>query len=228
MTEDDFDEGEQLYITFHCDLKFVRVVGPALLPTNLSFKCDVTPEEDAEEQDLHKVLTKVRYWLDNIVNKSLVFSSDNTEALTMFVNEEGKNRTDNILMITPGDPSDEMMACLLQSKLTALGGGTMTFGMMEVKSDNYLGLGFAFMGDGHKVLPTIEEWIGPRSFFKVPWWMRNDASTLDVVPPADADLTKTPAWAFSLDNLVSPKTDGGIVIKHEFKPTVIDGGKPEK
>jgi hypothetical protein len=226
---DDFDDDdfEQLFISFNTELKFVRVIGNAIYPATLALKCDVTPMEDASEAQMHAAMMKVRFWLEHIASRSIAISSSNGEALGMFVDDEGRNQTDNILMITPGEPSDEMMACLLQSKLSAITNGVVIFGVMEVKSDNQMGFGFTFVGEGARVLPSIEEWIGPRSYFKVPWWQRNDGSTIDVVPSSDADLSKTPPWAFSLDNIGMPKPETGIIVRPQFKPTVIDGGKPK-
>jgi hypothetical protein len=105
----------------------------------------------------------------------------------------------------------------------------MAFGPVEVKSDNQLGLQFTFVGDSSAVLPNNLEWVGPRSFFDKPWWDRDDGSTLDVLPAEDADLTVKPVWAFSLDFLSFPKkmnaTTNGKIVRPEFRPKVIDGGK---
>lgn len=226
MPVDIDDDDSALFVSFSGDFKIVRVIDNTFVPSHISFKCDILPSEEAAELDLHKAMTKIRYWLDNIVSKSVMFCSSNTAALSMLI-ENGKNRSGNVLMITPFEPTDEMLACILQSKMTALAAGDAEFDAVEVTSDNYLGLSFMFTGTASLMLPTIEEWIGPRHYFDKPWWARNDASTLDVVPVPDADLAKTPDWAFSLDDLDDPKPKTGIVVRPEFKPTIIDGGKPK-
>ncbi len=229
MTEIDDEDVEALFITFQMEAKLIRLVGNTLVPSKISIKADVAPEEDVGEAELNLAITKIRFWYDNLVSKAIAFSHENEAALAMFIDETGKNRTGNLIMTTPGDPTDEILAALFQAKMTSLSSGTIHFGSVEVRSDNPVGLSFVFMGDGAKVLPNMEEWIGPRSYFKKPWWSRDDASTLDVIPTKDADLTKVPAWAFSLDSLGTPKAESGLVIRPSFKPTVIDGGnKPTK
>lgn len=223
---DDDEDLDSLYISFTIETKIVRVIGNTLLPSKITVKADINPDDDMEQEELTLAMSKIRFWFDSIVTKTIAFAYDNDSAMGMLIDENGKNRSGNILMITPGEPSDDVLAQLFQSKVTALSGGRITFAMMEVRSDNPMGLSFVFIGDGRAILPTMENWIGKRSFFKDPWWSRDDASTLDVIPPPDADLTKKPAWAFSLDTVVNgARADAGLVVRPSFKPTIIDGGK---
>src|SRR5574343_1217480 len=133
----------------------------------------------------------------------------------MFFNERGTNRSDNMIMLTPDDPTDEHLAAIFQSKLNALSGGNMMFGLVEIVSDNTVGLSFTFVCDGETCLPTVEEWIGERYYFEKPWWSRNDASTLDIPPMPDADLTNIPQWAYSLDFLHENTTKETVIIRPE-------------
>ncbi len=225
MQDIDDDDTETLFISFSIDTKITRVTGNTLIPSKISIRADVNPTEDADEVDLNLALSKIKFWYESLVTKSIAFNQCNEHAMAMFIDPTGKNRTSNLLMLTPGDPTDEVLAALFQAKMTALANGAIEFGLVEVKSDNLAGLSFIFVGDGESALPDIEEWIGERSFFDKPWWCRNDASTLDIVPPEDADLTKKPAWAFSLDATAHPKPETGIVVRPAFRPTVIAGGK---
>jgi hypothetical protein len=125
------------------------------------------------------------------------------------------------------EPDDQHLAALFQAKLQALATSVMVFGPVEVQSDNQLGLQFTFVGDSNAVLPKIEDWVGKRSFFDKPWWDRDDGSTLDILPAEDADLTVKPPWAFSFDFLShqKPTPTQVKIVRPEFRPTVIDGGK---
>jgi hypothetical protein len=225
MNEFDEEDAESLFINFHLETKITRCHGNTLIPSRLILRADVDPAADVEEEDLSLSLAKVKFWFENIVSKSIAFSTDNEAALEMFVGPDGMNRTGNLLMTTPGEPNDEVLATLFQAKMTALSNGAIFYPFVEVKSDNLIGLTFCFVGDARKVLPTMPEWIGDRTYFDKPWWERNDASTLDIVPPPGADLNVKPAWAYSLDALGGPKQENGIVVRPAFKPTVIPGGK---
>ena len=227
MNEYDDEDAETLFINFHLEARITRVVENVIIPTRLSLRADVDPFEDAEESDLSLALSKIKFWFENVVSKAVAFSADNDTAMEMFVDETGRNRTGNLLMTTPGEPNDEVLATLFQAKMTALANGAMFFPFVEVKSDNLIGLTFCFVGDARKVLPPMKDWIGPRSYFDKPWWERNDASTLDVVMPEGADPEVKPSWAYSLDAVGGPKQDSGLVVRPSFKPTVLSGGKDD-
>jgi hypothetical protein len=221
---DEDDDGDAVYISLNIETRIIRVKGNNITPSRLNIRADVNPEEDMSQEDISLALSKIRFFYDNLVAKSIAFSTDNGDAVEMLINEEGRNRTSNILMITPGEPTDDLMAMLFQAKMEALSGGRISFSLVEVKSDNAHGLTFVFVGDNENMLPDMDTWIGERSYFDRPWWNRDDASTLDVEPPEDADLTKKPAWAFSLDTVNGPRQENGVVVRPSFKPTVIDGG----
>jgi hypothetical protein len=230
--DDDEEIITEIYNHFVFSIKVVRVIENILVPSTLRFKMEFIPMEEEDAEAINDAFTKMRYWLDNIVSKSIVFSHDNSDAIAMFVDEaSGTPRVGNVIVLTPEEPDDQHLAAIFQAKLQALAGGTMAFGPVEVKSDNQLGLQFTFVGDSSAVLPKIGDWVGPRSFFDKPWWDRDDGSTLDVMPPDGADLTVRPAWAFSLDFLSQPKkiaTTDGKIVRPEFRPKVIDGGKSKK
>lgn len=225
MNEYDDEEGESLFINYHMETRITRVIGNTIIPSKLVIRADVEPLENADDADLSLALTKIKFFFEQIVAKAIAYSVDNDYAQEMFIDDKGRNRTSNQIMTTPGEPNDEVLATIFQSKMNALAAGAMMFPLVEIKADNLLGLSFCFVGEARNVLPTNEEWIGDRSYFDRPWWERNDASTLDVIPPPDADLTKTPAWAYSLDVLGGPKAETGVVVRPSFRPTVIDGGK---
>lgn len=221
------DEQEAIFITLNLETKIIRIVENTLIPSRLNIRADVSPREDITDVQLTHSMQKIKFWYEHIVSKSLAFDIGNDAAIGMIFDETGKNRSTNMIMFTPGDPTDELLAALFQSKMSALSNGMINFGLCEVKSDNHLGLAFTFVGEGTKVLPPMKEWIGERSYFEKPWWERNDSSTLDVIPGMDADLTKPPAWAYSLDNIGQPPASP-VVVRPSFNPTVIPGGKPKE
>lgn len=227
MDEDEDDLNPEVYTHFLFSIKVIRVMENILIPSIIRFKMEFIPMETAEENDIDVSFAKMRYWLDNVINKSIIFAHDNESAITMFIDDKGNNtRAANVLVLTPEEPNDQHLAVIFQAKLQALAGNSMAFGPVEVKSDNQLGLTFTFVGDSRSILPKMSDWVGERSFFDKPWWDRDDGSTLDVLPPDDADLTVKPAWAFDFDFLDKQKTKpNGVIVRHEFRPKVIDGGK---
>jgi hypothetical protein len=226
----DEDELPGVYTTYNFELKLIRCLENMLVPTTLKVAAEFIAIEDADEDDIDFAFTKIRYWLDYVVSKSVVFSHDNSSAIEMFIDESTNSRLGNVMVLTPEEPDDQHLAAILQAKLTALAGGSLIFGPMELTSDNIVGLTFTFIGDSSAVLPSNEEWAGTRTYFDEPWWNRDDGSTLDVLPPEDADLSIKPSWAFNFDFLKKNRqnpTKAGMIVRPEFKPTVITGGKTE-
>jgi len=217
----------EFFTHFEFSLKITRVINNLILPSTLKFKMEFIAMDEAEEEHIDNAFTKMKYWIDNIANKSVVFCHENDVAIQMFIDTE-KNvpRVGNVLMITPDEPDDQHLAAIFQAKLQALSGEVLAFGPVEVRSDNQLGVSFTFVGDSSSVLPEMTEWVGERTYFDMPWWDRDDASTVDTIPADDADLSVKPQWAFSLDFLIQKdKKQAGVIIRPQFNPTIIDGGK---
>jgi hypothetical protein len=152
--------------------------------------------------------------------------------MKMLIDEDGKNNTGNLLLLSPDQPSDENLAILLQAKMNALAAGRLLFGAVEIKSNNLSGLRFTFIGSAKEALPDMGTWMGTNNYFEQPWWERDDSSTLDVVPPPDANLEEKPTWAYSLDFIekaIKPKQDrDSVIVRPDFNPTIIDGGKKDE
>lgn len=231
---DDFDDGDDcaIFVSFALHVKLIRLLGTHLVPTDFQVSMSLARSEDAEDSAVELGIAKIRYWFDNIVGKTIAISYANPTALTMLLDEDGIPRLSNPFILCPDEPRDELMGALFQSKATALAGGAFMVVALDIQSDNLNGLAFTLSGD-HSVFlpPTVEEWLGEKSFFETGWWTRDDASTFDVYISDTADRAKQPAWAYSLDFLdKSGKTAQKTVEAkvHTFKPIVIDGGKKDE
>jgi hypothetical protein len=226
---DDEDDGynTDMFISLNIETKFMRIIGNTFVPSNLNINCAIERNPESDDDTIEFVLNKWRYWVEQVVNKSIVFCKENSKALDILIDDEGLNKTGNIFVLTPADPSDELIAALLQSKFNALGNGHMIVSTIEITSDNIHGLSFTLMGDHAPYLPTTaEEYLGGKGYWEGPWWTRDDASTIDVLKPDNVEEGKYPGWAYSLDFLDrQAKKVGAIIGKNGFNPTIIKGGK---
>lgn len=234
MDEEDIIES-YTWVTFK--FKTIRVLDNIITAHNNVLKVEIGIEADTTETDVNIVLEKIHFWFETIVSNSVIFSRDNEFALGMMFDENGNARTQNIPMIVPGEPTDDFLVMIFQAKLAAFGAGVMGFGTVEMTSDTRENLTTVFVGEGEEYLPSMEEWIGEHSYFEYPWWARDDGTTLDVIPPEDADLADPPFIGIDMSFIEARykknEQEGPMIIKPEFRPTVISGGKdsndnPEK
>ena len=221
------EEEANLLIDFDYEVRLIRVIGNHFVSSNINISAEVIPLiDETSHDDFDIALSKCRFWLETVLSRSIAFFKENEHAAKMLL-DEGKARCSNFLMITPFEPTDDHLACILQSKLTALANGAVRFGTVCIKSDNSSGLVFKFVGDSEDFLPDMEEWMdGKKTYFDQPWWNREDTSTFDVVPDPDDDLTKIPSWAGNLDFLSQAiRAPQNVVVRPDFKPKVIKGDK---
>lgn len=226
-------ENLDFFMTFSMEVKLIRMIGNTLVPSHLHVVASIDRNEGVGDYDLEVGIAKCRYWLEHIVSKTIAFHKENDVAIDAFTDSETRmTRVANMFMITPDEPRDEMLGTLFQAKMNALSSGAFTVVTINVESDNLNGLSFTLAGDHGVFLPqTMEEWLGAPSYFDVPWWMRDDRSTLDVYLLDENDRHQPPAWAASLDFLDkrTKKVEENVqIIRPEFKPTVIKGGKDDE
>lgn len=209
---------------FTVSFKATRVLDFQLFPSEWDVKLKINFAEDYDVVKFNLACTKIKFWTGQILTNSIIFSNQNEWATENFANQ-----VDNNLVVTPEPPIDDHLVLVLHSKFEALAAGAFTISEMDIWSDSANGMSFTFKGDSSIHLPDMEDWVGERSYFTKPWWMRDDASTLDTVPSEDADLTIPPEFAYSLDFLMDslgvPNIEGGKIVRPNFKPTVIDGKK---
>lgn len=235
MSKDDEIDCE-FFITYAFDVKLIRIIGNVMIPSELSVIVNIDRGETATDAEIHLGLEKCKYWFEHIVSKTVSFGRDNTVALDMLIDDDGHPRVGNIFMMLPDDPRDELLGACFQAKINALAKGAFIAEQIDIKSDNLDGLSFILTGNHSSYLPnTMQEWLGGPSYFDVPWWLRDDASTFDAYLLDDDKKNTRPSWAFTLDFLDKTKTEKPMditgttsVLKPEFKPKIIDGGKPKK
>lgn len=223
MSEED-DYPTTILMSFTTEIEIVRIIGTTMAPAFIKIKTELFPT-DGEEENISSAMSKIKYWFDQIANRSVVFSGGNSALASLLVSDAGTNFLDNNYLMTPGEPTDDLLATLFQAKMSALATNTLTFEACEIRSKNMLGIIFTVVGNPLELLPPMKEWIGDRTYFDEPWWNRNDASSMDVKPPADADLSQKPEWAFALDIKKPDKGTEADVVRHDFRPKVIDGGR---
>jgi hypothetical protein len=215
----------RLSLAFHG----IKVVRNHYVAGNWEFTLDVMPasELSINSNEICGAFAKMKYWVEEIVNGSLMFAHSNKWAVNQFFGEHQKELVANNIVLLPGPVSDDLIAKILHAKLTALSNNSLIVGPIELCSADGLGISIFYTGENSD-LPPIEQWVGKRSFFDKPWWDRDDSSTLDIVPSAADNIAVKPHFAESLDFLVTPprkkRRKKADVIRHNFRPNIINGG----
>ncbi|RZK33399.1 MAG: hypothetical protein EOO61_15375 [Hymenobacter sp.] len=192
------DDEFGIFIGYSTTVSFVRMLHGQLKPTTITITADVSADTDFTDTEINNIFHKINFFLENIFSNSIVFSHTNTSARELFLTESGLAVTNNSIMITPNEPTDEVMSVVLKAKLNALGEEALSFDTLNVESNEGFGLNFTFVGDQEKVLPDLEEWMGDHYYYTEAWWNRNDGSMLDIVQLPDEDISVPPVWEVTL------------------------------
>jgi hypothetical protein len=233
MTFDIFPSHE-IFTGFELTFKGTRVLAGELTPVTFTMKLELAPLEELESQTaIINTFTKIKYFVDEVLDNSVFIERmDEWSALTFVDIETGLPQCANNLVHVPNAPTNIAIAEVLHSKLNTLCCESMHIGFVGLTSSDGAGLNITSVGDPTEILPTMEEWLGSeRSYFSKPWWGRDDASTMDIVPGEDADLAQPPEFAYSLAFLLEePEHDENTppkVVRLEFRPRIIQGGKKD-
>lgn len=232
MDEHENSLPNHLFISLRHEFKATRVIGNRLSPTTIKVKVDIsTLDQDTDDYGLRMevALAKFTYFFEKVLNNSILIHVDNEWALDSFM--DGANpSTSNMVVLCPEEATDACLAELLICKMKAISQGAFEFLAIDIESSDARGMSFTFVGSfpGESFL-SAEEWLTERNYFIKPWWHRPDASTLDVIPDEDDDLLDLPSWAYNLnfiaDAMIAPEETENKVVRAEFRPRVIDGGK---
>lgn len=235
---DDQGMPNHLFISIKNKFKITRVVGSTVSPASVKSKIDISlvdQEADDYTERMDVALAKVNYFMKEVVEGSIWISSDNEWAINAFIHGQGP-RTANAVGVCPDEPTDALLCEILLCKLKAISRGAFTIHSIEIEASDGNGLGFIFVGGSPgESFPEMKDWVGEFSYFTNPWWHRGDASIMDIVPEEGSDLNDPPAWAYSLgfiaEQMSVPDTEEAEttkVVRPEFRPKVIEGGKKDQ
>ncbi len=227
---DDEEEISEVYIHFKAKFKASRIIEQYLFSNEYEIRTDILLEtenltDENIEYQTNLSIAKFNFFIDEVITDSIFMSMYDEWAVNNFIKENGLVFNNN-LVACPFTPIDDRIAVLLQAKFSALGKGFVTINNLTIESDNPTRLYFTHIGKTSNTLPTMEEWIGKHSYFDKPWWDRDDASTYDLTPHPDSDLTQTPPYAYSLDFLsktfiIDDNEIPNKIIKPNFRPVII-------
>lgn len=228
----DDDEELDLFGEYNTQVTFkfrsIRIIDHIMVSNASTVKVEMFLSDEVTEEDVSSCLEKIHFWFDNIMSNSVLFCRDNAAALDLLFDDRGVSRMRNFPMEMPEEPSDDFLIIILHSKMNALAGDQITFGVIELQSDTRELLTYTFTGYGELCLPEMSEWVGDRAYHQVPWWARNDGSTLDIIPDDNDDLKDIKFVGVDLsfiDARFRKNTNPIIIRPDKFKPRVIDGGK---
>lgn len=237
----DDDDEDNLFVSFKTSVRVIRVIDKELIPTKIRLRVDFANEEGPDPDDQFSILSsqagmaRIRYWLSNRFEDSLLISSENDWAL------EALSETANRHTTLPGEPTEDVLVMVLQSKLQALGGKHVMIGNLDLEIQDGHGLAFTYVGDGELELPTQEEWMADLAFFDKPWWARCDGWTSDPMDPKKLPpmlledgtdlIDRTEPDADSLDfiaaEIFNNSSHTAEILRPQFKPQIIQGSKED-
>lgn len=220
------------FTTVTFKFKSIRVVDSIITAHVSTLKAEMMLPEEVSDIGVTIALEKIHFWFDQIVPHCVMFCRSNQNAMDMLFDENSAPRTENFPMVFPDEPTDDVVAVVFHSKINALAEGQMFFGMVEIQSDTREMITYSFNGLCEEALMQMDEWVGARAYHTKPWWARPDGDTLDVIPTPDSDLTNPPRVGMDLSFIDSKfkrnASDTTIIIRPQFTPEVISGGKDDK
>lgn len=228
---DDIDDFpvNQMHVGMKLTFSGIRVLDTELFPVNFTLLSELVPSDPEKEQDaefMSAAYRKVKYFVTKILNGSIFMFKENDWACQAFVDcQTGMPSGETNIVLLPHEATNAVICEVIQAKLKALTKGEFDFTFIQLESSDDIGLSFTFIGNSRDELPDMEEWVGKLTYFSEPWWNRDDSSTFDLTPGLESDLDCPPEFAYSLAFLDDTFPMEGKVIRREFRPRVIQGGK---
>lgn len=232
--DENYNIPNHLFTSIRHEFDVIRVIDTIISPARTKIRIDITTHESEQENSealdeygfrMEVATSKIRYFVENILNKSVLLFSDNDWGIQTFLGSvEEKSMTNNIVLC-PEHPTDACLCELLMSKFTALTNGAFDIHGIEVESSDSQGMVFTFVGDSPgESFVEMSEWVGENYYFSKPWWRRDDASTVDFASEEESDLSVPPSWAHSLGFIaerLAPKSRPSNIVRAEFRPRIV-------
>jgi hypothetical protein len=213
-----------LHLRMETKVDFIRVIEGEFMSSWATIISDIDINTDYDDEEIDFAIAKIRSWYSDVVARCIIISCDDQVASKVLIDENSHVPIKNLLMITPGIPSDHTLASVFKAKMNALGNGIVAVPVIEIETDASDGFIHVIHGFNPTGLPTMEAWVGTPNYFDKPWWHRDDATTIDSPLKEGIDPSVPPKWFFRMEDLMG-QGSAPVHPKGEFKPKIIPGGK---
>lgn len=143
-----------------------------------SLMTDPSNYEDLVEAQIDQNIsfTRIMFLLEVIINESILYSADAIEQ----VSEKVYGKINNNLLLTP-DVNEGVLLALLHMKLNHICQEDSLVEKVRLldTADN---IHYELTCDDEDLedLPSVKDWVTEHSYWKEPWWTRDDATTWDI------------------------------------------------
>jgi hypothetical protein len=134
---DDLTETD-IFMRLNLEFSAIQVLKNELITSYWTFNADLMPmfNLSVDGPEVTGALTKIRYWVDEVVNGSLMFSATNRWAVNQFIRRETKDVPCNNIILLPGSVHSSVIAKVLHAKIIALATEHLVVGPLEICSDD--------------------------------------------------------------------------------------------
>jgi hypothetical protein len=208
--------------------KLIRILSDHMVPSNceLAVKLNIPIKNKVESTNR---ITAMRYWIENFVDGCIAYP------ISTEVDTEMLCDVHNHIMMVPEEPVDYIINILIHQKLTAIGGEYAVVNETTFESDSGYGFSNTISGSADGILPTMGEWMGVPHYNMEPWWNRDDSSMIDMRNDDGDDVNDIPELGINILKMLNNREtstdieseDRDTVIRGQFKPRVIEGGKSD-
>jgi hypothetical protein len=212
--------------------RLLRFIDDKLISSDCEIECEISVTPNFNSIEIQSHLSAMKLWLDNFVDGSIAYAYEPDSVTDI----SWLGLLENNLIMAPSHPADHIILSVLHTKLRTIGNNVIQVEKTHFISDTAHGFSNTLSGPADEWLPKIDEWIGQRHFHKNPWWYRGDASSIDVIPAPDDDLSILPNFGENLVDIIRSDYETGTdepqqqpqeeiksaeIIKPSFKPKLI-------
>lgn len=159
------------YNTINKKFSLIRVFDNFMCPCEIEFQMHLKALKDEKEFSI--ILKKLQILVENIFENSL-FVSFKSNMVPLFLENDELKMNNNIVML-PGEPTDDIIAAVLYSKIQEICKDVFLIENFTLSSSTFYESSITFEDDPDDYL-SLYEYI---ENIKTPWWKRGDLTTRD-------------------------------------------------
>lgn len=182
------EKSSGLLLSYSGNIKGIRVLNNSVIPTSWDINIDFFTQKKDDENDITQTVEAtvsfqvLTYWINELIQDIIVFDPTDEFALSWVP------QTYNAILTTPGVPTDDLFARVVQKKIETLVGDRLGIVKTSFLSEDGGGMKYSYFdfNKDSNSLPDIS-YVGTQAeSTKVPWWERKTSECYDL--PEETEL----------------------------------------